>query len=225
MRSTLQVGWRDPAPVNAAGMGRMSWPGRQYGPAADGRADPSGVPDDASLVARSRVDAEAFGALYDRYCDRIYRYVFRKLGNHEAAEDVTADVFVKVLRAIDSYSPAIAAFSTWLYRIAANAVIDYARARHATVSLDAAPDTEDLGAPVDELAISRVEADRVWRAIDGLTEAQRTAVTLRFGSDLPIAEIAGKMGRTEGAIKLLLNRALTAVRSQLAATRGTEDEP
>ncbi len=183
------------------------------------------MPDDTTLVERSQVDAEAFGALYDRYCDRIYRYVYRKLGNHEAAEDVTAEVFVKVLRAIDTYSPAMASFSTWLYRIAANAVVDHARARRATVSLDATVDAEDLGAPVDELAISRVEAARVWHAIDRLTEAQRTAVTLRFGSDLPIAEIAGKMGRTEGAIKLLLNRALTAIRSQLGVPHVAEDRP
>src|SRR5579859_3041667 len=224
MRVALQNGWRDPATVSAAGMGRMIWPGGQRGP-ADTRADPSGVPDDASLVARSLTDAEAFGALYDRYCDRIYRYVYRKLGNHEAAEDVTAEVFVKVLRAIDTYSPATASFATWLYRIAANAVVDHARARRVTVSLDATVDTEDLGAPVDELAISRVEADRVWHAVDRLTDAQRTAVTLRFGRDLPIAEIAGKMGRTEGAIKLLLNRALAAIRSQLGAPRVAEDRP
>lgn len=224
MRSTFQNGSRDPATVVAAGLGQVIWPGRQHGP-ADARADLPAVPDDASLVERSQSDAEAFGALYDRYCDRIYRYVYRKLGDHEAAEDVTAEVFIKVLRAIDTYSPATAAFSTWLYRIAANAVIDHARARRVTVSLDSTVDTEDLGAPVDELAISRVEAARVWHAIDNLTEAQRTAVTLRFGGDLPIAEIAGKMGRTEGAIKLLLNRGLAAIRSQLGAARVAEDRP
>src|SRR5438034_310200 len=71
----------------------------------------------------------------------------------------------------------------------------------------------------------RVEAARVWQAVDNLTDAQRTAVTLRFGSDLPIADIAGQMGRTEGAVKLLLNRGLAAVRNQLAATRVAEDRP
>ena len=232
-RSTLQNGWRDPTDAPAMGtrsvmrrgQERGSWAAGSAGGSPDGVGTPDPVPDDASLVERSKVDADAFGALYDRYCDRIYRYVFRRLRNHEAAEDVTAEIFVKVLRAIDTYRPATAPFSTWLYRIAANAVVDFMRGRRSTMSLDVTADAADLGAPVEELAISRVEAARVWQAVDNLTDAQRTAVTLRFGSDLPIAEIAGQMGRTEGAVKLLLNRGLAAVRAQLAAVRLAEDRP
>ena len=234
MRSTtLQNGWRESTEAPALGMGPLTWPG-QRGPSwpsggsaspPDGSGTADAALDDASLVEHSKADAEAFGALYDRYCDRIYRYVFRRLRNHEAAEDVTAEIFVKVLRAIDTYRPATAPFSTWLYRIAANAVVDYTRSRRITMSLDVTADAADLGAPVEEQVITRVEAARVWQAVDNLTDAQRTAVTLRFGSDLPIAAIAGHMGRTEGAVKLLLNRGLAAVRSQLAATRVAEDRP
>jgi RNA polymerase sigma-70 factor, ECF subfamily len=230
--STLQNGWRDPTDAPAVGMGPVMWRGQdsESWPADTGRppdsfGTPDPVLDDASLVERSRVDANAFGALYDRYCDRIYRYVFRRLRNHEAAEDVTAEIFLKVLRAIDTYRSATAPFSTWLYRIAANAVVDHLRGRRITMSLDVTADAADLGAPVDELAITRVEAARVWQAVDNLTDAQRTAVTLRFGSDLPIADIAGQMGRTEGAVKLLLNRGLAAVRTQLAAIHVAEDRP
>ena len=149
--------------------------------------------------------------------------VFRRLRNHEAAEDVTADIFLKVLRAIDTYRPATAPFSTWLYRIAANAVVDYTRGRRTTMSLDVTADAADLGPPVEEQAIIRVEAARVWQAVDNLTDAQRTAVTLRFGSDLPIADIAGRMGRTAGAVKLLLNRGLAAIRTQLDAAHVGEE--
>ena len=206
MRSALQIGRRDSTEA----------PPVETGPP---------VPDDASLVEQARVDAEAFGALYDRYCDRIYRYVFRRLRNHEAAEDVTADIFLKVLRAIDTYRPAVAPFSTWLYRIAANAVVDHTRGQRSTTSLDGTTDAADPGTPVEELAISRAEAARVWEAVDNLTEAQRTAVTLRFGSDLPIADIAGRMDRTVGAVKLLLNRGLAAIRTQLDAAHIGEGRP
>jgi RNA polymerase sigma-70 factor (ECF subfamily) len=184
--------------------------------------------DDAVLVERSRVNAEAFGELYDRYCDKIYRFVYRRLDHREAAQDVTAEVFFKALKAIDSYRPATAPFSAWLYRIAANAVIDHLRATRATTNLDAVADTADGVAPVDEQAINRVEAARVWDAVESLGEAQRTAVTLRFGEDLPIARIAERMGRSEGAVKLLLNRGLGAVRSRLDATdvgQEQEDQP
>src|SRR2546421_2539762 len=176
MRSALQNGGRETTEAPTVGMGPVSWRGQSSWPAGKpGRPPDSGtpgqVPDDASLAQRSKADAEAFGALYDRYCDRIYRYVFRRLRNHEAAEDVTADIFLKVLRAIDTYRPATAPFSTWLYRIAANAVVDYTRSRRITMSLDVTADAADLGAPVEEQVITRVEAARVWQAVDNLTDA------------------------------------------------------
>ena len=83
-------------------------------------------------------------------------------------------------------------------------------------------DPADAAQPVDEQAINRAEAVRVWRAVERLTEAQRTAVALRYGEDLPIAAIAARMGRTEGAVKLLLNRGLAAVREHLDTTVGKE---
>jgi RNA polymerase sigma-70 factor, ECF subfamily len=185
---------------------------------------PDEPPDDASTALRSRVDTEAFGVLYDQCCDQIYRYAHRRLGDHAAAEDVTADVFFRALRAIDTYRPDKAPFAAWLYGIAANAVVDYVRARKITLSLDVAVDTADQAPSVEEQAIDRVEADAVWRAVDSLSDAQRTAITLRFAHDLPIAAIAERLGRSEGAVKLLLNRGLTAVRGQLRATTGDREE-
>ncbi|HET9656941.1 MAG TPA: sigma-70 family RNA polymerase sigma factor [Kineosporiaceae bacterium] len=172
--------------------------------------------DDATLAALAIADADAFGQLYDRYCDQIYRFAYRRLRDRESAEDATADVFFKALRAIGSYKPSMAPFSAWLYRIASNAVTDHLRARRPANSLDTAMETPDRSDPVDVQAINRLEADRVWLAVDRLTDAQRTAIILRLGHDLPIAEIAALMDRSEGAVKLLLNRGLTAVRTHLS---------
>jgi len=193
------------------------------GPSRPPARAPRDMTDDAGLAELARVDAEAFGVLYDRYCDQIFRFVYYRLNDREAAEDLTAEVFFKALRAIDSYRPSVAAFSTWLYRIAANAVIDHARVRRVTLSLDAAMDVTDRAAPVDDQAINRVEAARMWEVIDSLTEAQRTAVGLRYGRDLPITAIAEQMGRSEGAVKLLLNRGLAAVRDQIEAAAGDRE--
>lgn len=194
---------------------------------ADGVAGPAGddgeTAEDALLVLRSRSDPEAFGLLYDRYCDRIYGYVYRRLRDREAAEDVTAEIFIKALKAIDSYRPEIAPFAAWLYRIAGNAVIDHVRARRIMVSIDAVADAADAGSPVDQRALDAVEIDRVWSAVDRLPPAQRTAVTLRFGRDLPIADIAAHLGRSDGAVKLLLNRGLTALRTALDTGQVGED--
>jgi RNA polymerase sigma-70 factor (ECF subfamily) len=172
--------------------------------------------DDATLAVLACWDPEAFGELYDRYCDQIFRFAYRRLRDRQGAEDATADVFFKALRAIGTYKPSVAPFSAWLYRIAANAVTDHLRARRPVNSLDTAMDTPDGAAPVEQQAINRLEADRVWEAVDNLSSAQRTAVILRLGHDLPIAEIAALMERSEGAVKLLLNRGLTGVRAMLS---------
>ena len=173
---------------------------------------------DSHLAELSRYDAEAFGMLYARYADQVFRVVLHRLKDRSDAEDVTAEVFVKALRAIDGYRPTRAPFWGWLHRIAANAVIDHVRARRATVSLDVVADAVDSGAGVEHQVVRRMEADRAWQAVADLCPAQRTAVTLRIGRDLPIADIAGRMDRTEGAVKLLLNRGLTTLRQRLVDT-------
>jgi len=87
--------------------------------------------EDAALARRAAAgDAEAFGVLYDRYMDAVYRYVFYRVRNEAEAEDVTSDVFMRALRAIPKYEPR-QAFLAWLYRIARNAVIDRSRRRAA----------------------------------------------------------------------------------------------
>ena len=192
-------------------------PGRLPGTRPDDSDRDVAWAEDAVLAARAVVDAEAFGHLYDRYCDQIFRFTFRRLPDRETAEDVTAEVFFKALRAIGAYNPAVAPFSAWLYRIATNAVTDFLRARRVTSSLDVVMERADRSDSVEDQVINRVEADRVWTAVDLLTEAQRTAVILRLGHDLPIADIAARMSRSEGAVKLLLNRGLAAVRAHLAS--------
>ena len=170
---------------------------------------------DVDLVALCGTDVEAFGLLYDRYCDRIHRFVYSRLRDRTAAEDVTAEVFFKALKSIATYRSAVGPFSAWLYRIAGNAVIDYLRARRPTMSLELEMDSTDPAAPVEDQAIDRVEVAQVWKAIDQLSDAQRTAVVLRLERDLPIAEIAGHMNRSEGAVKLLLHRGMAALRERL----------
>ena len=194
-------------------------PGGDSGPEAG--QDPSWA-QDAALAQRALVDAEAFGDLYDKYCDGIYRFVARRLNDRETAEDLTSEIFFKALRGIEGYQPTKAPFAAWLYRIATNTVIDHLRARRPTASLEVLAETPDAAHQVEWQAIDRVEADRVWAAVERLPEARRTAVTLRLGNDLPIAEIAARLGRSEGAIKALLNRGLTAVRMSLQSTVGGE---
>lgn len=177
--------------------------------------------DDGELAELASVDPDAFGVLYSRYSGQIYRMVYQRLRDRQDAEDVTAEVFVKAFRAIHNYRPARAPFWSWLHRIAMNTVIDHVRARRPAVSLAAAADPEDPAADVEAQVVRRAEASRVWTAVENLCTTQRTALTLRLGHDLPIAAIAGRMERSEGAVRQLINRGLSVVREELDAARPT----
>ena len=179
---------------------------------------------EADAIERARTDPQAFGVLYQHYVPLIYRYVYNRLRDRTVAEDLTSEVFFKALRAIDRYRPTGKPFGAWLYHIATNTVIDYLRTHRTTLDLDAVAHRPDDQTPVDEQVAHRADAERVWSAVAGLVEAQRLALTLKLGQDMHTADIAACMGRSEGAVKLLIYRGLAAVRKRLqeAAPSGRE---
>ncbi|MGH7722285.1 MAG: RNA polymerase sigma factor [Candidatus Dormibacteria bacterium] len=170
------------------------------------------------LVERAKEDADAFGELYDHYFGQIYRFVYSRLRDQDAAEDVTSEVFFKALRAIGRYRPSGHPFSSWLYQISVNAIADHYRAKRPVSSLDDAIGIADPQRPVDERVAQREEAARVWAAIDSLPDQQRTAMTLKLGEDLKLADIGVVMGKSEGAIKLLIHRGMIGLRARLDIT-------
>src|ERR1700726_5140606 len=100
------------------------------------------------LVERAKQDADAFGELYDHYFGQIYRFVFSRLRDQEAAEDVTSEVFFKALRAIGRSKPSGHPFSAWLYQISVNAINDHYRSRRSTSSPRSAIAVADQPPPV-----------------------------------------------------------------------------
>jgi RNA polymerase sigma-70 factor (ECF subfamily) len=170
------------------------------------------------LVERAKEDADAFGELYDHYFGQIYRFVYSRMRDQDAAEDVTSEVFFKALRAIGRYKPSGHPFSAWLYQISVNAIADHYRAKRPASSLDDAIGVADPQQPVDEHVSQKVEAARVWAAIDLLPEQQRTAITLKLGEDLKLADIGVVMGKSEGAVKLLVHRGMISLRARLEIT-------
>lgn len=170
------------------------------------------------LVERAKTDADAFGELYDHYFGQIYRFAYSRTRDQDAAEEVTQEVFMKALRAMPRYRPSGHPFSSWLYQISANAIADHFRQRRPQASLDAAVEIADPTRPVAERVIELAEAARVWAAIDGLPEQQRTAMTLKLGEDLKLAQIGEIMGKSEGAVKLLVHRGMIGVRQRLGVS-------
>ena len=170
-----------------------------------------------TLVRRARRDADAFGELYERYVDRIYNYVFYRVGDTAEAEDLTARVFYRALGHIDEYQTRGAPFAAWLYRIAHNLVANWYRdrGRHNNVRLDDVAMLAERGAGPHHLAEQNEETQTLLRAIRKLPAERQQLLILKFGDELSNEEIARMMGRTEGAVKSLYHRTLIMLRNEL----------
>lgn len=172
-------------------------------------------PEQDALLERARqADPAALTALYDQYVDKIYSYVYHRISNAELAEDITGQVFMRMLEAIKAGRPWQISFSGWLYRIAHNLVIDHYRRRSRASFVDieeATPLEAREGDPFQSVERQTNKA-RLRAALTLLTEEQAQVITLRFLEELSIAETAEIMGKTEGAIKALQYRAVMALK-------------
>ena len=172
------------------------------------------------LVKRAQHrEQEAFAQLYEAYFDKIYRYIFFKIGSEMEAEDMTQQVFLKALESISSFKWQGKPFSTWLYRIAHNQIVDYFRrkTKRAVVPLEEAPAILSTDDP-QAIAEQSLDIERVVSATTCLTDMQKECISLRFASGLSIAEVAQIMGKSEGAIKALQHSAIIALRKVLVVT-------
>ncbi len=172
-------------------------------------------PEQQSLLERaSRAEPAALAAVYDQYVERIYTYIYHRVGHAELAEDLTGQVFMQMLEAVRSRQGWKLSFSGWLYRIAHNLVIDYyrRRGRASFVDIDEAPPIASSEDDPSRSVQAGLDRDHLRTALSQLTEEQAQVITLRFLEDLSIAEVATAMQKTEGAIKALQYRAVLALR-------------
>jgi len=157
---------------------------------------------DERLASACDMDPTAFGALYDRYVDRVYRYCARRLATVEAAEDATSQTFMEALRSIGRYRADRATFRTWLFAIAHHVVVDQLRAHRPTSPLDA---DQPSGAGDDP----RSEVDEL---LARLPDDQRQVIELRLVG-LTHKEIAGVLGKSHGAVRVAHHRAMERLRT------------
>jgi RNA polymerase sigma-70 factor (ECF subfamily) len=180
---------------------------------------------DRALVAAARADPARFEALYRKYLAQVYSYAYYELGDHHDAEDATERTFVAALTNLQRFEErarpedghGASTFRVWPFRIARNVVADRQRARYRRPEeqLDAAAAIADGAAdPATEVA-RRDEASAAWRAIERLPGDRRRAIILRFVDEMSTSEIAGVLGRSEGAVRVLIHRALRSVARDL----------
>lgn len=200
-----------------------------------GRTRPAGAPGspgsavtyldrDRSLVEEACADPANFDALYRRYLAQVYSYAFYELGDHHEAEDATERTFLAALTNLDRFEerarPAdgegASTFRVWLFRIARNVVANQRRGRrrHPQAPIELASHVADP-LDIEGSATTRDEAAAAWRAVGRLPADRRRAVVLRFVEEMSTAEIAGVLGRSEGAVRVLIHRALRTVARDL----------
>ena len=185
-----------------------------------------GIPIEESVLvhylqqAQTEADPSAFDGLYLLYADRVYRFLLARVGNVDAAEEITSEVFLRLIEKIDKYriSPKdnVSIFSAWLYRLAYNKMIDIIRKQKRTkhVAIENAFGLAAKG-NLNEDVETKLEVEHVVQKLQHLNEQQRQVIVLRFLEGYSVAETAGIMQKSEGAIKALQHRSLNSLRRHL----------
>ena len=174
--------------------------------------------DDVQLIVLAKDgEADAFGELYERYVQTIFRFVYVRLDDRRDAEDLTEEVFLRVWQSLPNYREQGVPFLAFLFRIARNAVIDFYRSSKSSAHQESIEDNplQDLRSDPGEQAITNLEHQELRRILDTMREDYRMVLVLRFLSELSPEETAQVMGRSTGAVRVLQHRALAALRSIL----------
>ena len=179
--------------------------------------------DENALVEQAKQDREAFGMLYELHIDRIYNYVYYRVGNSHDAEDLTARVFFRAIQHIQNYQDQGVPFSAWLYRIARNMLANWYRdnSKRQMISLDSIGQQHAVDDP--EFA-TELQEDReaLLAGILRLPPDRQELLILKYVERMSNAEIGQIMERSEGAIKSLYHRTMLSLRDDLLETARRE---
>ena len=167
--------------------------------------------DEQLITAAKQGSAEAFGKLYERYCQTIYRYIASHIASQQDAEDLTEEIFLRAWNALPHYNERGLPFSAFLFRSARNSLIDFYRQNRVVQSLGEF-DIETSAEDPQEVIHTKLANEDLRAKIAQLREDYQTVLALRFLSGLTPDETAAMMERSVGAVRVLQHRALTALK-------------
>ena len=159
----------------------------------------------------------AIAKLYETHFERVARYILLRIGDEAEAEDLASEVFVRALRAADSYKDTGAPMEAWLFKIAHNIVVDHLRRRSRRpppVPIDEAFSLSGNDNPAEEVERQQSLAE-MREALSGLSEAQQKVLALRFGAELSAEEVAAMLGKKAGAVREMQSAAVKKLRGLL----------
>jgi RNA polymerase sigma-70 factor (ECF subfamily) len=173
--------------------------------------------DDAHLVSLAKTgEIEAFGELYSRYLDPIYRYIRTRVNEDQTAEDLTEETFIRAFRALDKYEERGLPFSAYLYRVTKNLLVDFYRKQKEEVTLEKANDIPAQAVAMDESLIRAEKHSMLGQAYKRLPTDYQEIIRLRVILGISTTEAAAWMERSEGATRVLLHRALNTLRELMS---------
>jgi RNA polymerase sigma-70 factor (ECF subfamily) len=166
----------------------------------------------ALISAAQHGDEQAVGRLYDAYVDHIHRYLFYRVHDAQVAEDLTADVFLRMVEGLPGYQDRCLPFLAWLYRIAQARLVDYyRRAKRAGEQQDFQSADLRIEEDFDSDLLATYQHQKLHDALNTLTADQQQVIVLRFIEAYDLQKTAEAMGKTVGAVKVMQHRALQAL--------------
>lgn len=168
------------------------------------------------VIARAQSgDSEVIGELYELYNLDVFRYLYYRLGDRHAAEDLTSEVFIRMIRALHGYRSQNASFDAWLLQIARNLAVDHVRKlnvrNHVSLEEEMVAEKEDVVGAVER----KLTSDKLARALNRLSEDQRDVLVLRFVNGMRLEQVAQTLHKSVDSIKGLQRRGLLALREIL----------
>jgi RNA polymerase sigma-70 factor (ECF subfamily) len=174
------------------------------------------APDDAELIIRAKDgELDAFGELYKRHVSPIYRYIRLRVSDEQIAEDLAEDVFLRAFTALRKYKERGVPFSAFLFRITRNLLVDHYRTNDREASLETTENMASLAPTLDEGLMMQDRIHALQKAFPSLPEDYQEVIRLRVLLTMPTPNVAALMDRSEGAVRVLLHRALTALREKV----------
>jgi RNA polymerase sigma-70 factor, ECF subfamily len=169
----------------------------------------------AKLVDQAKVGSEeAFAKLYDHFFQPLYRYLYYRV-NQEAVEDLLETVFLKAWRGLNGYKHGDAGFSAWIFRIAHNVVVDYYRSNENIYEIPESYADSRREASSTHILEQNLNEENLKKGLEGLSDAYRQIVVLKFINELSNKEIAIILGKSENSVRILQFRALKALKQSL----------
>jgi RNA polymerase sigma-70 factor, ECF subfamily len=175
--------------------------------------------DNRIIEAAQKGNIEATGQLFEYYQPSVYRFLYYRTSDHQTAEDLTSEVFIKIVKALPSYHLQNIPFEAWVFQIARNLAIDHYRKSSTHMNVEMSIEDEELqendaNSP-DTLLDNGLNSEYLKKGLESLTYEQRDVLVLRFVNGMPIAQVAKLLKKSEDAIKGLQRRGLIALRNKL----------